>query len=295
MVSQQAVSNNSSDANASRDEKMVEIANNVINLTTTVTNLSTIVTNINTTGGSGNVTSSSASSADNTIARFDGIGGKTVQVSGITVSDDNKISGTTSIGDTAGITFGPGSNGALTLTSGIYNGTAFNGKFLQLNNAGVISTGDVNATLTSGTAPITVGTTSTNDVNLITNNKKVLVGKTNGTSEVEVTIGDTTDVNIIYFNGSVEYNYKEATGGGDYNITNDDYFVKFTGTVTYIVKLLTAAASGRTLMIRNSTNVNISVNPLGTQTIGNGTSSFIVPSGVTLKLMADGGTDWLII
>jgi hypothetical protein len=280
---QQFISNDDSQVEFNRMEQ-INILEQKINA---ATNLTTVT--------SGNLTSTTIPSTPNTIVRYDGAGGKTIKGSGVSVSDSNAISGAVGIGNTAGITFGSGTAGALTLTSSLYNGTAFNGQFLQLNGAGVIAPAAAAATLVSGTAAVTIGTSASFDVNIVTNNKHVLVGKTNG-SVTEVTLGSTSEINVIYLNGAVEYNYKEApAGGGQYLITDDDYFVKFTGTVSYGVQLLTAVAHGRTLLLRNSTNQNMGVTPLNLQTIGDGTGVFNVPAGVTLKLMADGGTDWLII
>jgi len=283
MVGQQNVPGNASQAYANIEYKAGLLDTKINTINEQITYSQTYY--------NGNVTSTTTNSTDNTIVRYDGTDGKNVQGSGPVIDDLSNIKGAASIGNTAGIAFGSGTNGALTLTSTMYNNPIFNGKFLQINGAGVISPADA---VFSNLSNITIGTTSQFDVNVISNNKNILIGRTNGAVS-EVILGDVNDVNVIYLNGGVEYNYKLMTGGGAYTITDDDYFVKFTGTVAFNIQLLTAAASGRTIMLRNNTNQNMIVIPIVGQSIGGSNSNFIVPSGATIKLMADGGVDWILI
>jgi hypothetical protein len=283
MVAQQGVAINASQATANLELKQAALESQIVY----INNYS-----------NGDVLSAGTISVDNSIARYDGIGGKTIQGAGPTIDDLNNIKGAASVGATAGIAFGSGANGALTLTSTLYNNPSLNGKFLQLNSAGVLTPADAASALNtfiSSTSAVTIGTSAVFDVNIISNNKNILTGKTNGLVS-EVTLGSTSDVNVIYLNGSVEYNYKLMAGtGGIYSITDDDYFVKFTGTAAFTVNLLTATASGRTIMLRNSTTLSMTVSPLAGQNIGGSGANYIVPAGATIKLMADGTDDWILI
>ncbi len=145
-------------------------------------------------GGSGDVTGP-ASSTDNTLPRFDGTGGKTLQGSGVVVDDSNNVSGVVGLTVTGNITLSTGGatvdgvdltalastvsgKADVAFTINTQTGTTYTlvlsdaGKLIDMSNAGAIAltipanatvafpVGTIITVLQAGAGQVTVGITS---------------------------------------------------------------------------------------------------------------------------------------